>query len=99
MPRSLKPSWSRVALFAEAAAALGIATAAVRCLPFRVLARRLGRMASESAPDEPSARLADLTEIRWALNAAAHRFPWACSCLVQAVAGKAMLRRRGIGST
>jgi hypothetical protein len=34
-----------------------------------------------------------------AVQRAARNLPWECQCLVQAVAGKAMLRRRGLPST
>jgi hypothetical protein len=37
--------------------------------------------------------------VRWAIDAAARRTPWRSKCLEQAIAGKWMLRRRGIAST
>jgi hypothetical protein len=66
-------------------------------LPFRVLARRLGVRHAEtpaSATDNPG-----LGGIAWAIGAAARRAPWRSECLEQAIAAKAMLRRRGVAST
>jgi hypothetical protein len=76
---------------------LALARIAVLVLPFRVLARRLGVRHAETpatAGVDPASR-----EIAWALAAAARRAPWRSECLEQAVAAKAMLRRRGIAST
>jgi len=38
-------------------------------------------------------------QVGWAVRAVARRTPWKSNCLVQAVAAKIMLRRRGIPST
>jgi hypothetical protein len=84
-------------LAAEALACLAVARAVVVLLPFRHLAPRLGVRHAETAPgtqvDRASLRVA------WAVAAAARRAPWRTECLEQAIAGKAMLRRRGIAST
>ncbi|HEX8054627.1 MAG TPA: lasso peptide biosynthesis B2 protein [Thermoleophilaceae bacterium] len=82
---------------AEAVAYLALARVAVVVLPFRVLARRLGVRHAEtpaSATDNPG-----LGGIAWAIGAAARRAPWRSECLEQAIAAKAMLRRRGVAST
>ena len=99
MPRVFNLSFSQVALFGEAAVTLAMAALLVRCLPFRWLAPRLGQAACESAADEPEAIRAHLGQLRWALHAAARRSPLGSSCLTRAIAGKAMLKRRGIAST
>jgi hypothetical protein len=39
------------------------------------------------------------SRVAWAIGAAAGRVPWRAGCLEQAIAAKAMLRRRGIAST
>jgi hypothetical protein len=69
----------------------------VIALPFRVVAPRLGMPQAETpamaSPDLASRRVA------WAIAAAARRAPWRSECLEQAIAAKAMLRRRGIAST
>ncbi|HEX2087349.1 MAG TPA: lasso peptide biosynthesis B2 protein [Solirubrobacteraceae bacterium] len=90
--------WADRALLAEAAVLLALARLAVVLVPFRVIARRLGpRMAETPRVDavEPE-RLRRLT---WAIAAVARRTPWRSQCLEQALAAKAMLRRRGIAST
>lgn len=82
---------------AEAIAYLAVARAAVVVLPFRVVASRLGVRHAET----PAAACADAASLRvaWAVAAAARRTPWRSECLEQAIAAKAMLRRRGIAST
>lgn len=85
------------ALAAEALAWLALARAAVVLLPFRVLSRRLGLVRGETPTTvvaSPASR-----RVAWAVAAAARRTPWRSKCLEQAIAAKAMLRRRGIEST
>ena len=82
---------------AEAISCLALARIAVMALPFRVLARRLGVRHAETAAIasvHPASR-----GVAWAIAAAARRAPWRTECLEQAIAAKAMLRRRGIAST
>ena len=82
---------------AEAIACLGLARVAVIALPFRVVARRLGVRHAETpagAGIDPASR-----RVARAIGAAARRAPWRTECLEQAIAAKAMLRRRGIAST
>ncbi len=92
-------------LVAEAMAAL--LTARLRTLlPFRVLARHLGGMVSPTglpAPPAPPANLsageeAGVFAVRWAIGAVAPWLPFRTQCLQQAIAARAMLARRGIGS-
>jgi hypothetical protein len=81
----------------EALVYLAVARAAVIALPFRVLARRLGVKRAET----PVTAVADpaLAPVGAAIAAGARRAPWRSGCLEQAIAAKAMLRRRGIAST
>jgi hypothetical protein len=84
----------------EAVLWLGLARLALRLLPFRRLAPYLGIPCHETPatnPAQPAASSA-LTVTR-ALQRAARNLPWECTCLVQGLAGKAMLRRRGLPST
>lgn len=49
---------------------------------------------------DPDARDTDLARrIGWAMGAVASRTPWRSLCLEQAIAAKAMLRRRGMSNT
>jgi Transglutaminase-like superfamily len=82
---------------AEALAYLALARLAVVLLPFRLIAPRLGVRRAETPPAAglpPASR-----GVAWAVAAAARRTPWRSECLEQAIAAKAMLRRRGIQST
>jgi hypothetical protein len=85
-------------LLLQAAITLAAMRVAISVLPFRVIARMLGleRIRSRPAEQLGDARAA---EIGWALRAAAAHVPWESTCLVQALAGAAMLRLRGIAST
>jgi transglutaminase superfamily protein len=91
-------SWHERLLVVEAAIALAAMRVAVSALPFRVLARLIGleriRSTANYRPGDPRA-----AEVGWALRAAAAHAPWQSTCLVQALGGAAMLRRRGIAST
>lgn len=83
----------------EAAGWLGLARLAILVLPFRWLARGLGRHMAQS-PEEVRAAPAELLDrISWSVNTASRHLPWECKCLAQALAGKAMLKRRGVSST
>jgi len=87
-------------LLLEAVFWLGLARLAVLLLPFRRVASHLGTHCYETRDTNltlPAAARA-LTITR-SVQRAARNLPWECQCLVQAVAGKAMLRRRGIPST
>lgn len=85
-------------LLLEATLALAVMRVAIVALPFRVIARRLGleqlRSRPTHRPSDPRA-----AEIGWAVRAAAAHTPWHSTCLAQALAGAAMLRRAGIPST
>ncbi len=91
-----RASRRRLALAAEAVAWLAVARLAVVALPFRRLSTTLGVHMAESPAGSTPPELAD---IGWAIRAAARRTPWRSKCLEQALAAKAMLRRRGIPNT
>jgi transglutaminase superfamily protein len=81
-------------LIAEAVLLLGFARLLVLTMPFRLLARWLGRAPARDAGD---AML--LGRVRRAVTTAARNVPWNAVCLPQAMAAKAMLARRGCGSS
>lgn len=93
------------ALVAEAVVAL-IAARALSLLPFRVLARRLGgltpppRVVPALVPDPTlgEAQQTAIRRVRWAIAAVEAWLPLRTLCLQQAIAARAMLHRRGIGS-
>jgi hypothetical protein len=86
-------------IVAEAMAALTLAQGAKIFLPFRIIMAD-EVVASEGAvldlrcpPADPRTRA-----VARLLARADRRIPWHCTCLVQALAARAMLRRRGIAS-
>ncbi len=83
-------------LLAEAVAQLGAARAAIATLPFRRIARRLGAIAADVRPGHPLPSDPQARRIGQLIRGAARYLPWECKCLAQAMAGKAMLARRGI---
>ena len=83
------------ALLAEAGAAIIAASLALRLMPFRNLAERLGR-------GEKGAATADaetVYRLRRAVLAWARRLPWRTLCFEQGLAAFALLRRRGLAAT
>ena len=93
----LARSRSERLLLLEAAGWLAVSRLAVLLLPFRRIAPRLGQHMIES--DFESSDDALSRNIGWAVEAAARHVPWQAVCLPQAMAAKAMLRRRGIDCT
>ena len=90
----------RRALLIEAALWLAVARLALLFLPFQWIAGHLGELVSHTdaasttvsgtSPDDPrSAR-----EVSWAVGCAAQNLPFKAVCLPQAIAAKAMLKRR-----
>ena len=90
--------WSDRLLLAEAAMTLAVARLAVLVLPFRWIAPRLGETMADS-PEEDVAEPDLLLRIGWAVAVASRYLPWTSRCLAEAIAGKAMLQRRGLRST
>jgi hypothetical protein len=81
-------------LLMEAALFLGLARLALLTLPFGRVALWLRR-----SPDRGPCDLATMLAVRQAVIVAARNVPWNAVCLPQAMAAKAMLARRGQGST
>jgi len=84
---------SRRALFIESAAALLAASLAVKVLPFN-WAIRLGSRPIGLPHPEHSAEV--MSNVQWAIDAAARRMPWNAVCIQRGLAAQWMLRRRGI---
>jgi Transglutaminase-like superfamily len=93
-------SWAERWLLVEAGCWLGVTSLAVRLLPLRWIVLLLRQHLAKSSPiATPSARHAPVRRIGWAVETMGRALPWECTCLVQALAGKGMLRRRGVPST
>jgi hypothetical protein len=92
-------TWRRRFLWLEAFLSLAAARIAVSRIPFRRIAPGLGRRMAESPETTSTNQQARVAAIGWSLRSAARVAPWHSTCLVQALAGKWMLRRRRLAST
>ena len=95
--RERSPAQRRI--LAEAVVAVALARLAVPLVPFERIARRLGLAQGESLERFESDHARRALTVAWAVRAAAERLPWHNSCLVEALAAGALLRRRGIPAT
>ena len=91
-------------LLLEAVMLLGLARLAIIALPFRWIAPVLGERHRANSLDAPAANSGKITalpvsRVAWAIWLTGRYTPWRSNCLAKAVAGRLMLRRRGIGST
>jgi len=87
----------------EALILLCFAWLCVRLIPFRITGRLLGRPEPGTPLATPCAetdktRQRQALHVKIALRSAAARLPWTSTCLMQALAGRLMLSRRGVGS-
>lgn len=81
-------------LLLEAAFWLGVMRVAIRWLSFKHIVRLL-RLTAGTSPRVPNAEeIKTAQQVRWAVESMAPRIPWETLCLVQGLAGAAMLRRR-----
>jgi hypothetical protein len=78
----------------EAITFLGLARILVLTAPFHRYAPWLAR-----APENGSCDPQIVQQVRWAVTTASRIVPWNAVCLPQAIAAKAMLARRGCGSS
>jgi Transglutaminase-like superfamily len=81
-------------LVCEAVVMLGVARFIVTAVSFRLVAPWLSHV-----PHTRSCDKALLLRVRRAVTTAARNVPWNALCLPQAIAAKAMLARRGCGSS
>jgi hypothetical protein len=87
------------AFLVEAGFWLGVARLALMFLPFRWIKLGWGEPQALSPEQFEGKPLELLERVSWAVATASRHLPWECSCLAQAMAGKTMLKRRGIPST
>jgi hypothetical protein len=85
-------------LLCEAFVLTGLASAALRFLPFKMIGKIATRPLTARMAD-PAARAALADKVRWAVAASARRSPWRALCFEQGLAAQVMLRRRGVAST
>lgn len=86
-------------LLLETAVVLAVARLAIAAFPFRRIAGALGQRPDGTPRQSDVAKLAQQERVAWALERIRRRVPWSGNCLAQALAGKFMLRRRGIPGT
>ena len=87
------------ALLLEVALLLAVSQVALRPLPFRWIGACLGQHQAV-AEERDAAQYALLEQqVAWAVRVASRHLPWECMCLVQAIAAKVVLARRGCPST
>jgi len=87
-------------LFLEAVMWSGLFRAVLLLMPFRRIAAHLGAHMAETPSRvamPETRRLAK--DVARAVSRASRHVPWEAKCLVQALVGKRMLKRRGIEST
>lgn len=88
--------WPERRLLAEALVRMVLARILVFHCPFTVLSRRLGPRVPERTVAVTAAQAAQAERIGWAVRAMARRLGPLATCLIQAVAAKAMLDRRAV---
>jgi hypothetical protein len=94
----LRLPWRDRGLLAEAAGWLLVAWLALLLVPFLRLAPWLGQTRGES-PEVNRREHQLCARVGWAVRTASRRTPWETKCFAEAIAGKAMLKRRGVDST
>jgi len=92
-------SWWEQRLFIEAFCLAGVVRLLILLVPFRWLARFLGKHMQESPAQEDAAKLATARRIGMIVEIVSCHTPWESKCLVQAIVGKILLRHRGINNT
>lgn len=95
--RFVRRPFGQKSLVLEAYALLFVARMAVLALPFKRVLAWSGVQGVEMEAVEVDRRV--LQQVYWAITTASRYGWWNCLCLTQALAAKAMLRRRGLRST
>jgi hypothetical protein len=100
---SFKRLWAmslqRKLLLAEVPLALAVAALRVRLTPFRKLVPRLGQQGCQASQQLSTAQQELARDAEWLIAALCRRLPVQPTCLMQAVAAKALLSKRGVPST
>jgi hypothetical protein len=86
-------------LLVEALVTLAVVRLAMLLLPFHRIATWMGTVGATTPEQTTPNELLMAKEIGWAIGVLARRVPWDGRCLAQALAGMAMLRRRGLQGT
>ena len=95
--RLIEISWRDRVLLAEAACALTAASIAIRMMPFRKVVDAAGT-GGPVRPENGAGTSAEISRVRWAIEAWARRLPWRVVCFQKGLALHKLLQRRGIAS-
>jgi hypothetical protein len=91
--------WKQRLLLLEAWLYLGAVRAALLIISFKHISRYLGQqLPAESAALPNAPTTAAGRQVGWAVAIMARHTPWESACLAQSIAGKFMLKRRGVSS-
>lgn len=92
--------WTDRLLLIEAWLYLGAARLALLAIPFRRIAPHLGKQISPTSVQQPDPEAVppQARRVAGAVETMSRHTPWESACLAQAIAGKWMLRRRGLSS-
>ncbi len=91
--------WREQWLFLEAFCLTGVVRLAILALPFRWLTPLLGKHMRESPMKEDFIKIESARRVGQVVETVSRYTAWESKCLVQAIAGKIMLRWRGIDNT
>lgn len=94
----VRPRTGSRRLALEALCYLVVAWITVRMVPSRRWGRLLGPRIEGESPESSVSTHAATRQVRWGVQSVAQHLPWHSTCLMQALAGRLMLRRRGIAS-
>jgi Transglutaminase-like superfamily len=97
--RVLRLPLAQKGLLLETLVLLALAGLAVLLLPFRWIARALGKQETQTPEHEDSAQAQQLLRLAFMLRKASKNVPWTSKCLDQTMAAKFMLARSGIAGT
>jgi hypothetical protein len=99
--RLLRMSWRHRLRILEAFACLGLARVVVLSVPFRFVARAVGRAtaAVHGADDRDTRSGPRAVAVGQLVERVSRHTPWRSNCLAQALAATFMLRRRGLASS
>ncbi len=86
-------------LLVETTAWLFISRLAVLLLPFRWVMRTAGQQNAQSEEGIPAEKNEVVEKVTWAIDAVRWATPWDSNCLARSLAGKRLLRKRGLAST
>jgi Transglutaminase-like superfamily len=97
--KALRLPWAQKRLLIETLVLLALARLAVLLLPFRWVARSLGKEAAHAPEHDNPAHIQQIRRIAAMVRKTSRHVPWTSKCLDQAIVAKVMLTRRGIPAT